>query len=471
MYIKNIEQLLSSGFDVKRSIKEGSILYGKIVKYSDENLALKLVDGTILPAIFISYDDFNEDTFSKFQIKDIKNNILILKMISNHDDVKKETSIDRVLSELNVPLKEGKDIILSLLKFGLPARNEEILEIYQDLNLINSLKNIDYDAFISSLKLRDKTSLDLVKSNKIYNNIINTLKNIDIDFLSFLKENNLNIDINNILKLKSFIDSYEDINNIIDLVKKNIDNNYSKQYCNKNIIPYNSEIKDLFELIDENLIEKSSINIDTDISKEIIYEFNDKRNDKESVFFNKLCEKISSLIKKDKFYFLSLSKILDLLKENPKLLDNINYSLIKNFKSNLEILKQINNNYYILFFNGYNQNELFKNNIIIKKKYKNSNMADINNVKVFISVDTPYIGRVESFITKNSSNLFVNFKIDKKFKNLFSSKIKLLEENIKALGGYDFISISVIELEIKNDLINLSNFFNDYSFRELDVKV
>lgn len=471
MYIKNIEQLLRSGFDIKRSIREGSILYGKPIKYTDENFALKLIDGTILPAIFIFDDDINEDSFSKFEIKDIKNNTLILKMISNNDNSKKETSIDRVLSNLNIPLKEGKEIILSLLKFGLPARNEEILEIYHNLNLLNSLKNTDYNTFISSLKLNDEASLDIIKANKTFNNILNTLKDIDIDFLSFLKENNLDIDINNILKLKNFIDSYEDLNTIIDFAKENIDNNYAKQYDNKNIIPYNIEENDfLFELEDKNTNQNPPIDIESDISKKIICEFKDKKNDSEFVFLNKLNEKISNFKIKNNFSFLSLSKTLELLKENPKLLKNINHSFITNFKSNLEILKQINNNYYILFFNGYNQDELFKNNIIIKKKYKNSNIIDINNIKVFISVDTPNIGRVESFITKNNSTLFVNFKIEKPFKNLFSSKINLLEENIKALG-YDFVSISVIELEIKNDLINLSNFFNDYSFRELDVKV
>lgn len=247
------------------------------------------------------------------------------------------------------------------------------------------------------------------------------LEEIDINFLSFLRENDFEIDIENIIKIKYFADTFNEFNDFINFIDKN--SSYSKRN---------------FENV--------------------------------NIFFNKLVSSIKHYYLKQDFHFLSLSNALDIVNKDSNIYESLNTDFLKLLNHNLPILKQLNNMYNIFFFNGYYQNEIFKNSLIIKKKYKNSNAFDLNNTKIFISIDTPNLGTVESYIAKKNSFLSVKLKVGSNFTNLFNRKVSTLKENLARLG-YNFIDISVEKLQQKNTLVYLSDFFNEFTFKELDVKV
>ncbi|QCX34601.1 flagellar hook-length control protein FliK [Caloramator sp. E03] len=416
MYIKNIEQLLNNNLSFITSIKKGSILYGKALADNELGNIIKLTDGTMLPAIFIE-DNIEYNSFSKFEIVHINKNTLVLKQLANTQEPFKEDSINKIIKNLNIPSKDAKNIALTLLKFGLPASNENILEIYKNFKVLNSLNKDTINSQIQNeiVSLKSEITDEKIKE------VLHKLEEIDINFLSFLRENDFEIDIENIIKIKYFADTFNEFNDFINFIDKN--SSYSKRN---------------FENV--------------------------------NIFFNKLVSSIKHYYLKQDFHFLSLSNALDIVNKDSNIYESLNTDFLKLLNHNLPILKQLNNMYNIFFFNGYYQNEIFKNSLIIKKKYKNSNAFDLNNTKIFISIDTPNLGTVESYIAKKNSFLSVKLKVGSNFTNLFNRKVSTLKENLARLG-YNFIDISVEKLQQKNTLVYLSDFFNEFTFKELDVKV
>jgi hypothetical protein len=54
MYIKNVGELFKEQIPIKLKLFQGNTIYGKIISLEDGKGAIKLYDGTILPAIFIN---------------------------------------------------------------------------------------------------------------------------------------------------------------------------------------------------------------------------------------------------------------------------------------------------------------------------------------------------------------------------------------------------------------------------------
>jgi hypothetical protein len=108
--------------------------------------------------------------------------------------------------------------------------------------------------------------------------------------------------------------------------------------------------------------------------------------------------------------------------------------------------------------------------VLIKHKYKNSKHIDINDVKVFITLETPNLGVVENYLYKKNNDIMVNIKVEDKFVSLFKNNILLLKDRLKS-KGYNPLNISVERLKNKNNMVGLSSFFNEYILKELDVMV
>lgn len=220
MYINNIEQLIRNNISLKSNVKIGSIIYGKPLFDNELGSALKLMDGTMLPAIFIE-DNIEYNTFSKFEIININSNTIVLKQLPNFKE-DKDNSIDSIIKNLNIPQKEAKEIIFTLLKFNIPATNENIYEIYNNLKLIESINKYDSNTLYNLLK---SLNCEYQLNKNSIEDILSFLKGIDINFLSFLKENNLNIDIDNIIKIKNFINTFKEFNDFINIIYNNCKSN------------------------------------------------------------------------------------------------------------------------------------------------------------------------------------------------------------------------------------------------------
>lgn len=601
MYIKNIDQLFKEQIPIKFRLFEGSSIYGKIISQEGKYGLIKLYDGTIIPSIFLSENKLVNDKFIKFLIDQIDEEGLVLKVIDDSTDFQCEDSINALINKLNIPKEEGTKIINSLIRFNLPATDENIMKIYKNISFLESLdkmKDNDILSFLHNYLKGDFTSES--KEFSTAKGIFTKLLKIDTDFLSFLIENDIPYNIENMLNSSNFLDDKFNINNIIntlknlleagndsthpvlfnDLVNALIENpenlllindylegslfpeseKYSaaKEAFNKfsdmnvnylssiiqrelpgilekmpeasNIIKDKTIIDNIINELN-NLLEGNSAELFSSSFKDIIKELTEKpeflnllRNfiegkqstsDDEanivqeafSKSSNNSADYISSLLEKkmpeifkkildgssfskdlpntDKI-INELKKVLvnvkkdlptvsfnDTIKEildKPEFLNLLPNGILSSFNNDLDILKFLSNNYNIYFFNSYDNDKIFKNSIIIKHKYKSSSNIDPDDVKVFITVETPNIGIVESYLYKKGKNLTLSFKTEEKYIDLFKKNIEVLNKLLKD-KGYEVINISVGCANPKTNLVSLSNFFNDTIFRELDVRV
>ncbi len=399
MYVKNIGQLFKEQFPLKLRLSEGSSIYGKIISQEGENGLIKLYDGTIIPAIFTSENKLVNDKFIKFIIEQFDENAIVLKVIDDDMNPQGDDSINALTKKLNIPREEGTKIIKSLIKFNLPATDENIMAIYKNITFIDKLgKMVDYDviSFLNNY-MKGNFTPDSKEFN-IAKEILSKLLKINTDFLSFLIENEIPYSIENMLKSSDFIENKFNINDIINTLK--------------------------------NLLEGD---------------------------------------KKD-LSILSFSNAIKEIKDKPQILQLLPGEILNSFTDNVEILKHLSNNYNIYFFNSYNNENIYKNNIIIKNNYKPNSSIDPDDVKVFITVDTPSTGIVEAYLYKKGSNLTISIKTEDNHISLFKRNIENLNKSLKD-KGYGVINISVDSINPKTNMVSLSDFFNDTIFKELDVRV
>lgn len=601
MYIKNINQLLKEHIPLKLRLSEGSAIYGKIISQEGKNGLIKLYDGTIIPSIFLSENKLVTDRFIKFVIDQFDESGLILKVIDDSMDFESEDSINLLISKLNIPKEEGTKIINSLIRFNLPATDENIMTIYKNITFLESLgkmKDNDILSFLHNYIEGDFTSES--KEFSTAKGIFSKLLKIDTDFLSFLIENDIPYSIENMLNSSNFLENKFNFNNIIntlknlleinndissnilikDLIKTLLDNPenlslmndylegklfagsgaYStaeetfNEFSNMNLDYISSLIQSKLPDILENLPEVSHTIMDKNVTHQIINElenllgknaaelfsssikdvikelvekpellpllhnfveekqpvsmdgfdvfqkvfskysnnradyvsslidekmpeilsriFDDSDLQKDPLITHKIINELKKALvnNKEALPMLSFDKAIKEILNKPDVLRFFPDGVLSNFNNDIEIFKYLNNNYNIYFFNSYNNDKMFKNSIIIKHKYKANSIIDPDNVRVFITVEAPTIGVVESYLYKKGKNLTLSIKTEEKYINLFKRNIEALNKILNS-KGYNVINISVGSIDTKTNLVSLSNFFNDTIFKELDVRV
>lgn len=600
MYVKNINQLFKEQIPIKLRLSEGNSIYGKIISQDGKNALIQLYDGTIIPSIFLSENNIVTDRFLKFVIEQFSEEGLILRIIDDAQNLQGEDSINSLLSRLNIPKEEGTKIINSLIKFNLPATDENIMAIYKNITFIDNLSKMKDNDILSFLHTYIEG--DFAQGSEEFNiakDILTSLTKLDTDFLSLLTENDIPYSIDNMLKTSNFLENKFSINNIINTLKNLLDLNNSNTATNsfndilkelintpenipllhdyiegklfpgeekyiradmtinkfvnqnsnylssliqkelpnilknlteasnmQNIVTMDSIINELGEMFKENSTELFSFSF-KDIIKELkehpellssagnylegkeaiegngselIQKGFSRYLDKSTNYLSSLLEKNlpemlarvtrSSEIPKDSIgsdkIILALKNVLENekkdsslisfnntikeIQDKPEILNLLPRGLLNKFTDSVDILKHLSNNYNIYYFNSYNQDKLFKNNIIIKNKYRANNSINPDDVKVFITVDTPNIGVVESYLYKKGSSLTVSIKTEDKFIKLFKKSIEVLNDSLKN-KGYSVIDISISSINPDTNLVTLSNFFNDTIFKELDVRV
>lgn len=598
MYVKNISQLFKEQFPLKLRLSEGTSIYGKIISQEGENGLIKLYDGTIIPAIFLSENKLANDKFIKFIIEQFDENAIVLKVIDDDMNPQGEDSINALIKALNIPKAEGTEIINSLIRFNLPATDENIMTIYKNITFLDKLGKMGEEDVLSYL--HNYINGNFTPDSKEFNvakEIFSKLSKINTDFLSFLIENEIPYNLENMLKSSDFIENKFIINDIINTLKNllEVDNNKSfigsftdsikgliskpeilpliHDYLEGNLFPgtekfhiaeeafaklstmntdylsllIERELSNVLEgmQLDSNLIKDRSIinniinalknlletnktELFTSSFKDIVNELSEKPEflsltsnyldgklaldsedfrlveeaflkssninaehissllenripsilesiPKGSDFINdtaKLINSLKNLLGGDKkdLSLLSFSNTIKEIKDKPEILQLLPKEILNSFTDNVEILKHLSNNYNIYFFNSYKNENIYKNNIIIKNNYKPNSSIDPDDVKVFITVDTPSTGIVEAYLYKKGSNLTISIKTEDKHISLFKKNIENLNKSLKD-KGYGIINISVDSINPKTNMVSLSNFFNDTIFKELDVRV
>lgn len=483
MYVKGTNNVLNEEIPLKLKLLGKTQISGKPINLDDGKYAIKLYDGTIIPAIFLDNLKLNPDLYSRFYIKGFSNDILLLKVEPEKNEINNVNSFEPILQKLDIPYEKGKDIIMSLLKFNLPASNENILSIYKNIEFINKVNNFNDEHIVNFLKenINSTINYDSIEF-KVGKEVFNLLKNIDVDFLTFLVENNLDINIDNLYDTSNTIKDKFSINNFIDEYKNFLSNNAendttqieqktvnnSKQeFTNNNEkAQFNQNEILLTNNLNTNYAEDSKLNI---YNKQPNLNIGNKTTSFDEEILKFILKKAE--VKGDKkINIVSLNDILISAKESSKLSSpSLPQSMMK-IINNISILKFLYDNYNLYYFNTYINNKTYKNNIIIKNKYKSYNHIDENDVKVFINVETPNLGNVEGYLIKKNKNLIITLKTDNTYVPIFKNSTELLKDKLQE-SGYNVISISIESIKNSNNIISASTFFSDLIFKELDVKV
>lgn len=505
MYIKNISQLMLGDLPIKLKIAEGNILLGKILFNEDLKGAIKLFDGTIIPAIFLSENDIEQNEFIKFKVLSFKDGLATLSKVE--DNIKlSSTSMDEIISKLSIPQDKGQSIISSLIKFNLPATDENILTIYKNLKFIEKASDMPDSDILNFVNERLPFRVGMEsKEFESAKNLFNLIKNIDVDFISFLIENNIPVNLDTVIFSNELLKDNFILNNLINLLSNKSHDTTNQEVVLTSVNPNPDLNENETETISQSspLLISNSGNSDGAESESILKSsstlnsFVSNNNYEPTLesqgsistpiiinsIIDKLIKKIPELkeifienatkkFSKDNIHIEDFKKIAgDLLSSSMK--DSNSDFQPENLRRFVEGFKVTNNildNYSILNFNSHLWNNTFKNSIIIKNKYKKSNYVDKDNLKAFITVESPHIGVVEGYLHKTDNNLVVLIKTQNKFYNLFKKHIDELENSLNS-KGYSSVNISIEKLEVQNNLVSLTSFFNDYGFQELDVKV
>ena len=430
MYIKNITQMLKENTPIKYRFFEGNTISGKIISLTDGKGAIKLYDGNIIPATFLFEQELEKNKFTTFKIQKLDGDNLILKAVKGDKEDGRE-NINLILNRLNITDEAaGQDIIMSLMKFGLPASDENILFIYKNKTFLKYLKNISDSKLLMLLKENISDIIDYDSTEfQIAKEIISKLTGTDTDIFSFLLENKIALNADNILKMQDFNNKTFFLNLILNKLsnKKDADQNISLIINNKGMV----------------------------------------ENEK---FINFLSKFLAKSLDRNNGNIISFKNVQEYIKSNPKILSLLSKIEIKDFKSNIDIIKNINRNYNILLFNYQVDGIIYKNKIIIKDKYKDIDYKKTNNIRIYLTVETPATGTVEAYIYKNKNTIAVQFNVNESYIDCYKKYKSTLDENFKKLG-YNIVDISFIKYKKVSRFTDLSDFFNDTIYKELDVLV
>lgn len=496
------------------SISEGNDIISKLIKFS-----IPAKDESIL-SIHNNYNFLKE-------LKNLSTSEL-LNLISNltgktvTEDSNEFLAIKNIMNILN-------DVDLDFLTFleqnKIPATLENILKVdsfmknpliqndfitsIQSLNTEVNVNNLDFnfldDSTVNNLSKESNISKDTLKS------IINFIKDNNID-LNNITENQKNTIISLLSKdssspNKSFdvlTNSLKNLTILSDLSTK--DDALSTKLIDSiktstGILVDKNSVKDISLLLKENpslttiLKNASSESSDflklcqsitknpnlTEDSHEFILlkEFSKGNLDEVLNIKYSRADKLESLIIKSfitesaakgmvngKISTMDLS--LNTLKENPELASKLPQNILNLLNENVDINKYLSNNYTMFNFNFLTNENFYKNSIIIKNKHS-SKYIDINDVKLYISVDTNNIGLVEGYVSKKLNDISVNLKANVDYIPTIKNGINKLQNKLNNMG-YNVINVSVEPAKNSATILTLSDFFSDGTYLDLDVR-
>ncbi|CDF58697.1 flagellar hook-length control protein FliK [Thermobrachium celere] len=258
MRIEALEKLLNKYQDNTKRLYEGSIISAKIIALEEGKGAIKLYDGTVIPAIFISKDIDKKDQFLKFKIEKIEDNTVILRAIEKNQVEREYSNIKQISDKLSIPIKDAEEIIKSLIKFSLPATDENIMFIYNSSKAVDSIKRLTEEDIKSLLNNLFKIDISNEQLNEI-KQYLKEINDIDTDFLTFMLENKLKLSLQNLIGAKHFLNESKFINEIIQSINKLNDGKLTKIFTledisrellkNSDILKTSNEFIEKFDII------------------------------------------------------------------------------------------------------------------------------------------------------------------------------------------------------------------------------
>lgn len=428
-------------FNSNIRLKEGDVIKAKIISHENNKVTIDLGSNNYIKAIIEVPIEKLLNKELNFLIKNINDEKILLSIIDDgnlNELDQKLHNIGNCGNDNNVK----KIIIENLMKNGLEIDNnvDEIFKQFNKLEYISNIKDNELlvsvhenvDLLNNDIKNLIKIDYNSTENNSSISNINENLNEIISDLLInnnteelitklvFLSKYDIKVSINNLKILDKFENELSLNRNINDLVNKLYD---------ENSIDYNDDIKlnDLFK----------STKIETIIEEKNISQLNNNLNN----VFKFIKEKM--------------------IPSN----DSLNNSF-SNLSEKISFINQLNEN---IFFQYIPLNlPSSDDNILLLKKRKRNYKKD--SAKVFISVNTKKLKKIEVTCDLSNNNLSVNIKVEE------NSLINFIEDNKNILRndlmelGFNKVDIKVCEYDKKTKMTNLDNEKKTYKLG-LDVRV
>ncbi len=394
-----------------KRVTKGDILRVRILEVSSNELLLRLPDGTVFNAISELPINASLDDYVTFVVSNKTNDQIFLETINKVKIASDIVSNENLLKELNNLNIEATD---------------------DNMKIAYKLKSYDFHVTPDSLNeiaglLSEFKNLDLAGALFLYKSNISAEK-VDVDSLEKLLSDKLKIS-----------DRLESLNAILN------------------------------NILDENILEKSET-----------LEISD----------GKTASKTAEVRAKDFFSDLFPKIDLDGLKNGP-----LSENLIKNIYERLEAIK----NSIVSFTNKKNQiiehiesikkdiefiNKVGRHNVYLQipiilnehkttgelyvlKRKSSSKKSGGNSISVFISLNTNYLGKVDSLLTLKGTAVSIDIKVEnQQFFKVIKKNYKLLFDNLRK-KGYNLVDF---KYGLTDDKINLAN-VEEYILKELKSKI
>ena len=452
-----VSKTLSDGVNklLLQNIKIGDLFSVEIIDSMQKEIKLMLEDGSVFEATLNNALNLHIGEKVTFVVKDIVGKQVIMEAVTANEDKGQDTDIDvdNILKELNLEVTEtSQRAVKSLMQKMLPINKDSIRQL--EIGLKSS--NLSMDSLLSMLENEIPITPSSLSQVEAYENgeiklqgqleqiIDNILESDNPEFLE--KVHTI---------LKEALDSQQQghLENKADLDNRTNQTSKSDLPSLEKDQQIESGLEDKSQLI-EQIFDK-----DGNLSKASLSSLNGKN-------LTEIKEEISNIFKELLFVDpkniknksdLKLKNIKELYKEIYKLADGLEkiddrgpreerLSLYSNVKSNLEFLN-ISSKYDtiihipLLINNQYKHGELYIFNK--EKKHKQS----YKEASMLISLETVYLGTVESYIRKYNNQISVQFKTEsKEIEDIVKGKIDLLKGGLKN-KGYDLSSVSYVSME------------------------
>ncbi|WP_202711316.1 flagellar hook-length control protein FliK [Sporosalibacterium faouarense] len=408
---------------------KGDIVKGKVISIDGDNALIELKDGTQLSGkALVPMNKFQGKTISLLVRQATDTKLVFTPVAGGVEDQSEKSFVRNILKEIGlIDSEKDQEILKTLVKYKMPINQDSIDRVSIALDKIEELLNIKegeslelisnkgnpLDEDVSKLIKSSVNGLEVqggsLNSDEITELITKTLENMNINKeidsniikeVTFLVKNNGKVSVNN-LKFLSDIISNKDFfeGDLLELVQQMDDEGY--------------DVKDI-KLQFSKLQEGKILNFDSS-DKEIL---------KESI--NKLTKLIDDIQKS--------------VNTNENKSDTIS-DKINNLNSKIDFLNNLNENSTFFYIPLKMKKEDLQKNLFVLNKKKRFNKGD--KVRIFVSLDTTNLDKVNVMLESNNSKLKIDFNVRSK------AIVEFIETRINELGqvlsdsGYDNIDISI----------------------------
>jgi len=326
------------------------------------------------------------------------------------------------------------------------------------LNENNSLSNVNIDNYV------EKDSIEL----KVIQNIL---------------ENDIPLTKENVNNVKTIIELKEKV-----LIQPQKENQVIKQYLSSKNIPedsdegkkINTSIKEFFQTIKNQPVKEVLSRIESS-NDGVVEKTFDKQFKEDMSVFKEIIKNISKANDLPKGVEISrnnqlaedikndIAQKIDLMKDIIKNMKLTDWSSLKNNLNDIKVFNTVSNQYYYLDVPVNVNQRQYECKLLIKDDRKKGKKIDSKNVKMFVSVKTINMGKVDAYIKVSDRNVNIDLKCNE-------NCIKVLEnDNHKLVNTLKDMNYNVIlKIESRVDEANIANtreFFQDNALGSLNVMV